>query len=88
MEGKYRQFGLMGDFKKIFTLVECGTEHINDKKVELFTARKLVLVLDIDNTLLHATEFRLSSERIKQQPCFRKSGIQLADPLKSVYHIW
>lgn len=65
MEGKYRQFGLMGDFKKIFTLVECGAEHINDKKAQLFAARKLVLVLDIDNTLLHATEFRLSPDRLK-----------------------
>jgi len=44
-------------------------------------------VLDLDNTLLHATEYRLSQEQSKLQ-CFRKYGIKLVDPLLSIYHIW
>jgi hypothetical protein len=74
MQGKYRQFGLMGEFKKIFTLVEHGAEQINERKEQLYKARKLVLVLDLDNTLLHSTEFRMSSEHFKQKN-FRRSGI-------------
>ena len=60
---------------------------MNERKEQLIANCKLVLVLDLDNTLLHSTEYNLKPEFMKQIKD-RPSGIQLVDSVRSIYHVW
>lgn len=67
---------------------EYGLTQVNDVKAQLLQAEKLVLVLDLDNTLIHCTPFRITTEMVKRNRCFRETGISVFDSLKGKYHMW
>ena len=47
-----------------------------------------MLVLDLDNTLLHSCEFPMSKEMLNKEPQFRAPGIAVFDKIKTKYHMW
>ena len=47
-----------------------------------------MLVLDLDNTLLHSCEFPMSKEMFSKEPLFRAPGIAVFDKIKTKYHMW
>ena len=57
MENDYRQFGLLRLQEKEYYRAEYGKAEIEKKKQSLMKNRKLVLVLDLDNTLIQSTSF-------------------------------
>lgn len=71
----------------IYVRSDFGNAMINEVKAQLIKNAKLVLVLDLDNTLLHSREYPLSKEMARSRK-FNKSGVQLQDPVKSRYHMW
>jgi TFIIF-interacting CTD phosphatase-like protein len=83
----YRQFGLLAGSSKVFTRADYGTTQVDEKKESLMKAKKLVLVLDLDNTLLHANEFPLSLKQ-KKNPHFRTPNLHCIDSNRYIYHIW
>ena len=53
----FRQFGLLFCDEQEYLRAEYGKIQVSEKKRELMENRKLVLVLDLDNTLLHTELF-------------------------------
>jgi len=85
MQANYRQFALLADNEQIFTRVEYGNAQVELFKVNLFKEKKLVLVLDLDHTLIHAMDTPLNRKNDKR---FREDGIHLRDGELSKYLIW
>lgn len=71
----------------MFNSTEFGHSEVHEKKESFLKNKKLVLVLDLDHTLVHSKEMELTKE-MKRHPKYRKPGIQLVDPLKSIYNMW
>jgi TFIIF-interacting CTD phosphatase-like protein len=46
-----------------------------------------VLVLDLDNTLLHSTEKPITSEMLKDKKYWRR-GVEVVDAARTLYHAW
>jgi predicted HAD superfamily phosphohydrolase YqeG len=74
MQDGYRQFGLLNDSQMIYNRTEYGNTQVNEKKEHLMKSKKLVLVLDLDNTLIHSTEYRMHREYLKHKK-YRHPGI-------------
>ena len=55
----YRQFGLLFCNQREFLRADFGKTQVDEKKRNLIQQRKLVLVLDLDNTLLHSELFEV-----------------------------
>ena len=77
----------MAGSSNVFSSSTFGASQVNERKAHLMKSKKLVLVLDLDNTLIHSKEFPLTKEASKHRK-YRMPGIQLMDPVKHVYHIW
>lgn len=68
--------------------IDYGTSQVNEKKKALMEAKRLVLVLDLDNTLLHSSEFRMKSEMARRPEYKKRENFAVYDAEKSKYHIW
>lgn len=80
---KYRQFALLNN-QRVQVHSEYGQEQVKQRKEAIIKDKKLVLVLDLDHTLIHSKEY------ISQKPIMRHRNenlIQVVDPLKSIYEI-
>jgi hypothetical protein len=53
---QHRQFGLLAGSAKVFNRSDFGATQVDERKEHLMKSKKLVLVLDLDNTLLHSKE--------------------------------
>ena len=49
---------------------------------------KLVLVLDLDNTLMHSREYMMKPEMARHHTYRKSCGSKLIDEDRSIYHIW
>ena len=63
-----------------------GVALVEQKKQELMNQKKLVLILDLDNTLLHSKEIPIQQRSGNQRMV--KTQIKLIDPLLSLYELW
>ena len=69
----YRQFGLdASGSQNVYSREDYGISQVNEIKQELIKSEKLVLVLDLDNTLLHSSQYVISPEMVKRQPVFKR----------------
>lgn len=59
MENDYRQFGLLFCAQQEYLRNRFGQGLVLQKKKDLIRDRRLVLVLDLDNTLLHSNLFEV-----------------------------
>ena len=66
---------------------EEGAKQVQNKKQELLNQKKLVLVLDLDNTLIHSKEVKPEDLRFKQHAKGRHGYIELLDDLRCVYEV-
>ena len=66
---------------------EVGAKQVQNKKQDLIALKKLVLVLDLDNTLIHSKEVKAEDMKFKQHARTRHAYIELLDELRSVYEI-
>jgi len=55
----YRKFGLLFCTEEEYLRAEFGKSQVYEKKQQLMQHKKLVLVLDLDNTLLHSEVFEV-----------------------------
>lgn len=83
----YRQFGMLTGASEIYVRSDFGNAMVNKVQTQLISSKKLVLVLDLDNTLLHSREFPLTKEMARSKK-FRQRGVCLYDSVKSRYHMW
>ena len=58
-ESDYRQFSLLFCNQNEYLRAEFGKGQVREKKRNLIAEKKLVLVLDLDNTLIHAELFEI-----------------------------
>ena len=58
-ESDYRQFSLLFCNQNEYLRAEFGKSQVREKKRNLMAEKKLVLVLDLDNTLLHSELFEV-----------------------------
>ena len=79
---EYRQFALL-NHSSVHVHSEFGQEQVKERKQQILDQRMLVLVLDLDHTLLHSKEMKL--EDMKHKHSRDKSYISLIDPLLSIY---
>lgn len=63
-EQQYREYALLGRGANLLIRQDCAHEYIEKSVQELYKNRKLVLVLDLDNTLIHS-HFLGEDRRIK-----------------------
>ena len=87
MQSDYRQFGLATS-QKIYHRIDFGTSQVNEKTKALMNDKKLVLVLDLDNTLMHSRDYRMRPEMAKHKLYSKACGSKLIDADMSIYHIW
>ena len=87
MQSDYRQFGLATS-QKIYHRIDYGTTQVNEKRKALLDNKKLVLVLDLDNTLMHSKEYFMKPEMARQHEYRKSAGSKLVDADRSIYHIW
>ena len=59
----YRKFALLFCNDDEFLREEYGRSQVLEKKQQLIQNRKLVLVLDLDNTLLHSEVFNVGARQ-------------------------
>lgn len=53
---QYHEYALLGRGQGLMIKQECAHEYIEKSVQELYKQRKLVLVLDLDNTLIHSRD--------------------------------
>ena len=64
---------------------DVGEQHVQERKKQIIADRKLVLVLDLDNTLIHSKEINLRELKCKdsRDPQY----LFLIDEVLSIYEI-
>ena len=83
IEGDYREYALLGRGKGQLIKAEFSQEHIQHEIDILHRDRKLVLVLDLDNTLIHASAYPLRMQKNERG----KVQNFLIDELLDVYEV-
>lgn len=66
---------------------EEGAKLVHNKKLDILNKKKLVLVLDLDNTLIHSKEVGPKDLRFKQHARGRHGYVELLDDLRSIYEV-
>ena len=81
---EYRQFAFL-HHQKVMVHHDEGIKQVEQKMKDLINRKQLVLVLDLDNTLIHSKEVKHEELVIKRHSKSRNTYVELLDDLRSVY---